>query len=208
MKQLLICTILIINIGIFSWMVSFQHGNRPSGCSLDGSEIHPQYEVIIVQKDTLSKSFSCVLTACIWFRENSEEVSSILVTDEVTGEKIKAEGAFFVVSEVVTTPYTGNRIHVFADMSEARSHAMQFNGKLVKTPFQVEEKIKVLVAEHRTYPRSGPGFLFPSSQNPLSLPVKIVLIKQQDSSSLPQEYPARFSDGYSNPPDRPPRTLI
>ena len=208
MKQILIFGVFITAVGIFSWVVSFQHGSCPSRCSLDGSEIHPLYEVIIIQKDKLSRSFSCVLTARIWFRENSEQVSSILVTDEATGEKIRAKGAFFVVSEVVTTPYTGSRIHVFAEKARAGSHARQFNGKLVKNPFQMEEKIPVLLAEHRTYPRSGPDFLFPSSQNPLSLPAKTVLIKQQDSFSLPQECPTRLSDGYSNPPDKPPRTLI
>lgn len=195
----------IFGVCMFSWIVSFQHDNHRSGCSLDGSEIQPLYEVIIVQKNRLSRSFACLLSARIWFRENSEQVSSLLVTDETTGEKIRAEDAFYVLSEVVTTPFTGNRIHVFAEKTRARSHATQFKGKLVKNPFQAEERKPVLLAEQRIDPRNGTGFLFPSSQNPLSLPARIALMNKRDSLYLPKEYPTRFSDGHSTPPDKPPR---
>ncbi len=205
MKRSALISMLILGACIFSWIVSFQHGNHRSRCSLDGSEIQPLYEVIIVQKNRLSISFAGLLSARIWLRENSEHASSILVTDETTGGKIRAEDAFYVLSEVVTTPYTGNKIHVFAKKTRARSHATQFKGKLVKNPFQAEERKPVLLAEQRIDPRSGTGFLFPSSQNPLSLPARIALMNKRDSSYLPQEHPARFPVGHSTPPDKPPR---
>jgi hypothetical protein len=208
MKHSAFVVALVIAVCIFSSVVSFRHGNHRTGCSLDGSEIERLYEVVIIQKDRLSRSFACVLSARIWFRENSEQVSSVLVTDEVTGEKIRAEDAFYVVSEVVTTPYTGNRIHVFAEKTRAGSHATQFKGKPVKNPFQAEEKIRVLLTEHRTDPQSSQDFLFPSFQNPVSLPAKTALMKVQGRFYLPQEYLTRLSDGFSNPPDKPPRILI
>ena len=208
MKYSALIGVLIVGVCIFSLVVSFRHGNHRSGCSLDGSEIERMYEVVIIQKDRLSRSFGCVLSARIWFRENDEQVSSVLVTDESTGEKIRAEDAFYVVSDVVTTPYTGNRIHVFAEKTRAISHATQFKGRLIKNPFQAEERIQVLLTEHRTDHQRSPDFLFPSFQNPVSLPGKTVLITMQDCLYLPQEYPGLFFDGYSNPPDKPPRTFF
>ena len=112
MKRLLTIGSLFIGVGLYALLVfSHQQGAAPR-CSLDGSRILPQYEVSIVQQDGTERSFSCVLSARIWIREKSEHVSSILVTDELTGRKIEAQHAFYVVSGVITTPYTGNNIHV------------------------------------------------------------------------------------------------
>ena len=208
MKHSSLVVVLVIAVCIFSSVVSFRHGNHRMGCSLDGSEIERLYEVVIIQKDRLSRSFASVLSARIWLSENDEQVSSVLVTDESTGEKVRAEDAFYVVSEVVTTPYTGNRIHVFAEKTRAISHARQFKGKLIKNPFQAEEKMRIILVEHRTDPQSSPDFLFPSFQNPVSLPGKTALMKVQGRFYLPQEYLTRLSDGFSNPPDKPPRIFI
>jgi len=208
MKQLLFAGIFFIATCTVSCVLYFQHGNRPAGCSLDGSQIHPLYEVLIAEKDKLSRSFSCVVTARIWLSENREQVSSILVTDEATGKKIKAEDAFYVVSEVVTTPYTGNRIHVFAQRSGAISHAMQFDGRLIGNPFQAPREEPVILAKQGPDLPSGPDFLFPSSQKPLSLVAKIATMTRQDCSYIPQESCSRLSRGYSSPHDKPPRTVI
>ena len=99
---------LIISVCIFSGIIAFRQSNHIAGCSLDGSEIQPLYEVVIIQDDRLSKSFACVVSARIWFNNNIERIASVLVTDEATGKKIRATDAFYVVSEVVTNPYTGN----------------------------------------------------------------------------------------------------
>lgn len=208
MKQLLFAGIFFTVTCALSWVLYFQYGNRPLGCSLDGSRIEPLYEVIIVDKDKSHRSFSCVVTARIWFSKNIEQISSILVTDESTGKKIKAEDAFYVVSEAVTTAYTGNKIHVFAQRSEATSHAKQFGGKLIGNPFQAREKEPILLVKHRHDLPSGPDFLFPSSQKPLSLIAKIPVITKQDYSYLPQESSPRLSGGYSSPLEKPPKTAI
>jgi hypothetical protein len=208
MKQLLFAGVFVIVTCTLSWVLCNQHGSRPSGCSLDGSQIQPLYEVIIIEKDKLPRSFSCVVTARIWFSANRGQASSILVTDEATGKKLKAEDAFYVVSEVVTTPYTGNRIHIFAQRSGATSHAMQFDGKLIGNPFQAPKEEPVLLAKGKPDLPSGPDFLFPSSQKPLSLLAKIAMTTKQDCSYLPQESSSRLSRGYSSPQDKPPRTVI
>jgi hypothetical protein len=208
MKQLLLIAISFIAIFTASWVLHFQHRNRPSGCSLDGSQIQPLYEVTIIDEDKVPRSFSCVLTARIWVDENREQIASILVTDEATGRKIKAEDAFFVVSTVVTTRYTGNRIHVFAHKSRATSHAVQFNGRLIGNPFQTPEEEPVLIAKHRPGLPGGPDLLFPYSHKPLSLVAEIAIRTEQDCSYLPKASFSRLSDGYSAPHEKPPKTVI
>ncbi|MDY6856407.1 MAG: hypothetical protein SWO11_17240 [Thermodesulfobacteriota bacterium] len=208
MKFSVIVVTLVIAVCIFSLMISFQHGKHRSGCSLDGSDIECLYEVVIIQKDRFPRSFASVLSARIWFCENDEQVCSVLVTDEATGEKIKAQDAFFVVSDVVTTLYTGNTIHVFAEKTRARSHARQFNGKLIENPFQVKERKPVLLSNYRPDPLNGSNIFSLSCQNPLFLPARNIFIKEQDSFFLPREYPTRPSGGYSNPPDKPPRAML
>ena len=199
---------LIISVCIFSGMIAFRQDSHQAGCSLDGSEIQPLYEVVIIQNDRLSKSFACVVSAHIWFSENMEQISSVLVTDEATGKKIRAEDAFYVVSEVVTTPYAGNRIHVFAEKTKAGAHAELFKGKLVKNPFLPEKRKPTLLVKHKTDPRSDYGFFFPDSRTPLSLPAKIVLMNKQDCACLPQGHPVVLLEGYFNPPDKPPRIPV
>ena len=201
-------SVLIIGVCIFSGMIAFRQDNHPERCSLDGSEIQPLYEVVIIQNNRLSKSFACVVSACIWFSENMEQLSSVLVTDEDSGKKIMAEDAFFVVSEVVTTSYAGNRIHVFAEKTKAMAHAGRFKGKLVKNPFLPKKRRPALFVKHKTDPGNGHGFCFPDSRNPLSLPAKTALINKQDCVCLPQGYSAVLLKGYFNPPDKPPMISV
>jgi hypothetical protein len=53
------------------------------------------------------------------------------VTDEVSGEEIDAPDAYFVRSQVVTTPATGNRIHVFHKLEDAQRHAQTYRGTVL-----------------------------------------------------------------------------
>jgi len=200
--------IIIMAACISTLTVIHQHHHPSSTCYLDGSNIHPLYEVIIVQKDKLPRNFSCVLSARLWFSKNREEISSILVTDEATGKKIRAEEAYYVASEAITTPHTGNRIHVFGERSTAMLHARKFKGELVKNPFQTQEERPVLLAKYRTDSPGGPDLLLPSSQNPLALPTEVPLLKGDDCWYLLHRYPLPIYDVYLNPPDKIPRTLV
>ena len=207
MKLLSFVVIFVIAAGISTLMAVIQHSHASSRCSLDGIQVRPLYEVVIIQKDETPHKFSCVVSARIWFRENSERVSYILVTDEVTGEKIDAEHAFYVESEVITTQHTENRIHVFTQEESARSHAKRFNGKLVKNPFSSQNKKQVGIVKYKTNPKNKADFLFFPSQNPLSLPNKPILIKEQNCSYIYQKYYDRLSNGYSSPPYKPPKNI-
>lgn len=208
MRRLSFISFFIIAVSISILVAASRYSYPSLRCSLDGSRIQPLYEVIIIQKDNSSRKFSCVISAQIWFRINNVLVSSVMVTDEVTGQKIRAERAYYVVSEVITTPHTGNRIHVFAQRSKAEVHARQFKGKLVKNPFQAQGKKTVLRARHRTNSPISPDLFFPSSQNPVFLPTKTALIKEQNYCYLSQKYPTRFSDGYLSPPYKPPKKIV
>lgn len=208
MKYSTLISAFIIGVCIFSGIAAFYQGSHQAGCSLDGSEIHPLYEVIIIQKNSLSNNFACIASARIWFSENIEHISSVVVTDETTGEKINAQDAFYVLSEVVTTSYTGNRIHAFAEKRKARFHAGQFKGKLVKNPFVLKKRKPAMLVKQKADPRSSHDFFAPDSQNPLSLPFKIVLMNWQDYSCLFHEYPILLFNGHFNPPDKPPRIPV
>jgi len=166
------------------------------------------HEVIIIEKDKSPSKFSCVLSAQIWLRENRKLASCIQVTDEITGEKIEAEDAYYVVSEVITTPHTGNKIHVFGQKRAAKLHARQFNGKLVKNPLRVQEKKSVKLVTYTPDSPNSTDFICPSSQNPLGLVGNTVLIRGQNYSCIFQKYPSQLSKGYSSPPDKPPKKIF
>ncbi|MGD9074916.1 MAG: hypothetical protein PVJ69_06865, partial [Desulfobacteraceae bacterium] len=128
---------LIIAASISTLVVVFQHRSSSQKCSLDGIRIDPLYEVNIIQEGETSYRFSCVLSAQLWLKGNSEPISAIWVTDETTGEKIRAELAYYVESNVITTPHIGNRVHAFSHEKAAELHAKQYKGKLVKNPLKV-----------------------------------------------------------------------
>jgi len=207
MKRSHFITALIIAVSISTLVVVFQNRSSSLKCSLDGVRIDPLYEVTIIQEGETSYSFSCILSAQIWLMEKSEPLSSIWVTDEMTGEKIKAELAYYVESDTITTPHTGNRIHVFAKKTEAESHAQEFKGKIVKNPLRVQQRRPVKLAKYTPYSPDSAGLSLPSSQKPLSLPRKPVLIKEQDFSYIYHNYPTRVSKGYLSPPYKPPKNI-
>ncbi len=205
MRRLPFVGALIIVASISLLVVFFQHHCYSSRCCLDGSRIEPLYEVIITQKDGSCSKFSCVPSARIWLRENSEQVSFIGVTDEISGKKIEAEDAFYVESEVITTPHTGNKIHVFAQKTAAKLHARQFNGKLVKNPFRTHQKKSVKLVTYRPDLPNSPYFISPSFQKPLCLASNSVLIRRLDCNCICEKRLNLLPKGYSSPPDKPPR---
>lgn len=198
---------LIIAASISTLVVGFQHRSPSLKCSLDGIRIDPLYEVTIIQKGETSYSFSCVLSAQIWLMENSEPISSIWVTDETTGEKIRAELAYYVESDLTTTPHTGNRIHAFSHEKAAKLHAQQYKGKFVKNPLSVRPQRRVKLAEYTPYSPDGTGLLLPSSQKPLCLASNPVLIGSLNHSFVCQRCSSQLCRGYSSPPDKPPKTF-
>lgn len=208
MRRLLFVGTLILATIISVLMAYPRHIYASSRCSLDGSRIQPLYEVIIVLRDKSISRFSSIISARIWFRENSEQVSTILVTDETTGEKIDAGQAFYTESEVITTPHTRNKIHVFGQREAAESHALEFRGRLVNNPFKTKERKPVQLVKYTNNATGSADFVFPSSQKPLFLPGKAILIKEQDFIYLYHNYPGRLTEGYSSPPDKPPKSIL
>jgi len=59
----------------------------------------------------------------------------VTVTDEVTGKRIDASIAWFVESSIVTNQSTGNKIHAFAEKTDAEKHAKDFSGVIIENPF-------------------------------------------------------------------------
>ncbi len=208
MRRLTFIGALVIATTISALVAYSRHVQTSATCSLDGSRIEPLYEVTIIQKDRSTSRFSCVLSARIWLGENSDQVFSIQVTDEITGQKIAAKDAYYVVSELITIPHTGNKIHVFARKAEAELHARQFKGKLVKEPFRTHRKKPVKLASYKPGAPDRTDFIPSSPQKPLCLASDTVLVRSPDYSCVLQKYLNRLSTGYSNPPDKPPKHFI
>jgi hypothetical protein len=88
-------------------------------CAVDGEPV-----------DGTSLDFCCLLCAERWL-ESAPPPRAILVTDEISGQMLPANDAYYVRSSVVTQPATGNRVHVFARRSDALRHAKEARGKLL-----------------------------------------------------------------------------
>ena len=199
---------LIIAASISTLVVFFQHRSPLLRCSLDGIRIDPLYEVTVTQEgEETSHRFACILSAHLWLKGNSEPISSIWVTDEMTGEKIRAELAYYVESEVTTTPHIGNRIHAFSREKAAELHAQQYKGKFVNNPLKVRPKRRVKLVEYTPYSPDNTGLILPPSQTPLCLSSNPVLIVSLNLPFVSKKSFNQLSRGYSSPPDNPPKTF-
>ncbi|HBN26587.1 MAG TPA: hypothetical protein DD405_03855 [Desulfobacteraceae bacterium] len=208
MKFLLPAFFILFMVSLSIWGTSHRKKSQIPGCALDGSAITPLYEVIIIPQDKIPKKFAGITNALIWFNENAKQAFSIMVTDEASGKKIKTKDAFYVLSNAITSAYTGNRIHVFTEKKKALSHALQFKGKLVKNPFLIREKKEEFLVKHKADHKNGYGFIFKGYKNILSLSSKIALMYRQSSQFHISKYPTLIFKGYFNLPDKPPMVLI
>jgi hypothetical protein len=123
-------------------------------CALDGAAIVPCYRVRIEDSAGRSYNFCCVHCAQMWLEGKSSRVRMIHVTDEATGGELDAEKAVFVRSLVVTTPTTGNRIHVFLERADAEQHAEKCRGTILSghdRPFASSGPVKADSPAHPTF---------------------------------------------------------
>jgi hypothetical protein len=105
-------------------------GTASPRCTLDGLPITPIYQVRIVAADGTEHMFCCVRCATRWLPHEAPP-HAVWVTDEATGAAIEAGAACFVRSRVVTSPITGNTIHVFKDAADADEHLQAFGGYML-----------------------------------------------------------------------------
>ena len=144
-------------------------GKKKGRCILDGTKINPIYEVDAFLDDHSTVPFCSLYCSTRWFTENRGKVLYIRVTDEVTGQKFDSTLGFFVESEVVTVPEVKNRIHMFAREEDARAHARQFNGRVIKNPFG-DSLLLPQVSQFDTLKVGVPSL-------PDALPLKLALYK-------------------------------
>jgi hypothetical protein len=131
-------------IGLIVAVAAPLAGNRlrPRGehyCSLDGVRLVPLYQVRVVDAHGQVHNFCCVRCAEFWLSEQKVKPQAVFVTDESSGRLIDAAAACYVRSQVVTTPTTGNRVHVFQTRGDAENHAGQYGGRILvgrERPFQ------------------------------------------------------------------------
>jgi hypothetical protein len=100
-------------------------------CALDGVKIDPLYQIEVIDRAGCSHSFCCPHCAELWLQRQPAPPKAVTVVDEMSGEKIAAQDAFFVRSFVLTSPATGNRIHCFRHRAEAEEHAATHAGTVL-----------------------------------------------------------------------------
>jgi hypothetical protein len=136
-RWLLLLGGLIVVVGLP--LVGHWSRRRPeSACALDGMPIDPVYRVEVIGADGLPRAFCCLRCAQVWLRRQPAPPRAVTVTDEVSGERLDAGSAWYVRSFVVTTPTTGNRIHVFRHRTDAEKHAAAAGGVVLpesESPF-------------------------------------------------------------------------
>jgi hypothetical protein len=130
--------ILVVGLTVVSLPVAGWWARRSAnvGCALDGGPINPVYRVQVVDQHGLAREFCCLHCAGIWLQRQSSPPRRVTVTDETTGQGLDAAAAWYVRSLVITTPTTGNRIHVFRNRQDANQHAASFGGTLVSKPVE------------------------------------------------------------------------
>jgi len=126
--------ILILSIILAAGSVIYQE-RKALRCDYDGIKIIPVYGIDVMIKDGESMNFCSIHCAREWSLKNRALIKSVMVTDEVTGEMLDADRAYYVESDVVTVRAVQNRIHVFREKTDALSHAGQHNGSIIDNPF-------------------------------------------------------------------------
>jgi len=108
--------------------------HRLPRCDLDGAPIEPIYAVQIVDAGGVKHEFCCILCAEFWLKQQTAASREVRVTDEVSGQPITADDAYFVRSATFTNQATGNRVHTFQERRDAEQHAHDHFGHLLEGP--------------------------------------------------------------------------
>jgi hypothetical protein len=136
--------LLVWSVVVVGLPLAAHWARRPSdpGCALDGAAVDPVYRVKVLDGRGQWRAFCCLRCAQIWIRDQAVPPRAVTVTDEPSGDELPAGAAEYVRSSVVTTPTTGNRVHVFRRRADADRHAAAFGGT-------------VLAGSERPFPRDG-----------------------------------------------------
>ncbi len=136
MKKKVWIIVVLVFIGAIAAIGGLMKGHMAARCDYDGTRIQPIYEVDFEFEDGSMKRFCSIICALMDLKDEGKKLKYITVVDEVSGKKIDDSLATFVESDVITIPHVKNRIHAFAEKSDAERHAHQFNGKLIPNPFR------------------------------------------------------------------------
>jgi hypothetical protein len=104
-------------------------GDRGNRCDWDGLAIEPIYQVRFVEQLGDSYHFCCLQCAERWWERRGTSSVQVFVTDEKSGQELRASEAYYVRSVISTNDVTGNRQHVFRDEADAVKHAQAARGR-------------------------------------------------------------------------------
>ena len=124
--------VLLLILGGLPVVARWYRGDPGARCELDGVPIERTYRVRVVENGSVDHEFCCVLCARLWIERAQRAISRILVTDEATLEELDHDQCWYVTNTVITTPTTGNRVHVFGSRERAEQNAAVTNGRVLK----------------------------------------------------------------------------
>ena len=127
--------IVIVIFLLVALATSFMKRSGGDRCALDAIKIEPIYQVDVTPTEGKTLKFCCIECSKKFLAANRGKVNAVTVTDEVTGKRIDASIAWFVESSIVTNQSTGNKIHAFAEKTDAEKHAKDFSGVIMENPF-------------------------------------------------------------------------
>ena len=127
--------IVIVVFLLVALATSFMKRSGGDRCALDAIKIEPIYQVDVTPTEGKTLKFCCIECSKKFLAANRGKVNAVTVTDEVTGKRIDASIAWFVESSIVTNQSTGNKIHAFAEKTDAEKHAKDFSGVIIENPF-------------------------------------------------------------------------
>ena len=116
---------------------------KSEGCTLDGLAIDSRREARVVLPSGSSIRFCGVQCAARWLHRAGVAPKEVFVTDEASGQEVKAEDAWFVQSLVAATRGTGDHVHAFARRENAERHAAAYHGTVLQGPDRPFAKVAV-----------------------------------------------------------------
>ncbi len=135
-RRFFISLLILGFIGILCFPLFRQeHSRSAQRCAYDGAKIDSLYEVQFLMKGGEVLRFCSIACALQALEQRKEGIGLIMVTDEVSGQKVDAEKTFFVESKVISVPHVKSNVHAFASEEASQRHQNQYQGKSISNPF-------------------------------------------------------------------------
>ncbi len=130
-RNSLMLLVVIILSALTPVVGKFVRSRSGSRCALDGIRVEDRLRVLVHSQAGEEREFCSLRCAECWVAAAGWSNATAFVTDEESGEQLRASEAYFVRSRIVTHRMSGERRHVFRNLSDAEKHAELHQGRLL-----------------------------------------------------------------------------